>query len=47
LREWTNGKYVLVVATKSKGQSNYNHITHLELVDRALEKERCTLNNKQ
>jgi hypothetical protein len=32
---------------ESKGQSSYNHITHLELVDRALEKERCTLNNKQ
>jgi hypothetical protein len=31
---------------KSKAQSNCNHITHLELVDRALEKERCTLNTQ-
>jgi hypothetical protein len=31
---------------ESKAQSTYNHITHLELVDKALEEERCTPNTQ-
>jgi hypothetical protein len=33
--------------SESKVQNTYNRVTHLELVDKVLEKERCTPNAQE